>query len=66
MWRQVIDTHRGAHVVYALEQVVSTRVVDAGGIGGEAHGRNRVDRNKFGFQITPKKKEKKKSRSVLR
>jgi hypothetical protein len=38
MWRQVIDTHWGAHVGYALEQVVSTRVVDAGGIRGEAYG----------------------------
>jgi hypothetical protein len=61
MWRQVIDTHRGAHVGYALEQVVSTRVVDAGGIGGEAYGRNRgADRDKFGFQIAQKKKKKKK------
>jgi hypothetical protein len=55
MWRQVIHTHRGMHVEYALEQVVSTRVVDAGGIGGEVHGRNRgADCNRFGFQIMQK------------
>jgi hypothetical protein len=54
MWRQVIHTHRGAHVEYALERVVSTRVVDAG-VGREGHGRNKgADCNRFDFQIMQK------------